>query len=117
MYLSVSTEAHLCRSPPLIVVCIDLYPTQRSCAVILKLAKIDVRNVAGNVAFWQSNLAVYNEVELEAQYNYYNTLYAGVLNKEVVQKTCLEKTSSKVTSFNQVTCIGSNIGHQVAPLA
>ena len=43
------------------------------------------------------NSAIYNEVSYEAKYNDYKTLYAGLLDKEVVQKTCMEKTNMVVT--------------------
>ena len=47
----------------------------------------------GGVPFCQSKFTIYNELKYEAKYSWYKILYAGLLNKEVVQKTCLQKTN------------------------
>ena len=45
-----------------------------------------------------SLLAVYNEMgPNEREYNYFKTFYSGLLNKEVVQKTCLKRNDNSVT--------------------
>ena len=51
----------------------------------------------GNGRYLSSKATIYNEVKHAARYNYYKTLYAGLINKEVVQKTCLEKSTSNLT--------------------
>ena len=44
-----------------------------------------------------SDSVIYNELKYETKYSSYKTLYAGSLNKEIVQKTCMEKTNMILT--------------------
>ena len=70
-------------------VCLKLNPC-------LQLGKIMISLDLGNDDFCQSNFAKYNEVKHERRHEWYKTLYAGLLNEEVAQKTCLEKINSTV---------------------
>ena len=71
-------------------VCLKLDPC-------LQLGNIMISLDLGNNRYCQSKFAKYNEVRHGARHVWNKTLYAGLLNKEIVQKTCLEKTNNTVT--------------------
>ena len=61
--------------------------------------KLRVSLSLGDEQYRQSSFVIYNEVKHDAAYNYYKSLYAGLLDKKVVQKICLKENSISLTGI------------------
>ena len=79
-----------------------------------------VLEMPNTVATITSILAVYNEMENVREYDYFKGFHSGILNEEVIQKTCLKRNTASVQiPDNPISidkCIDSKTKNGVAKL-